>query len=94
MPEDKSDWKLRSRELILRHEIKKFSKAFKENFITLVISSFGLLTALTWNNFWTAWVNTLSVQNSLTYKFMVAVGITTLAVIMTYTFSRIKDTKI
>ncbi len=93
MPVLKEDWKAKSRRLILDHEIKEFKEAFKNNFFTLIISSFGLLTALTWNNFWNAWISSLSSENALPYKFLVAFGITILAVIMTYAFSRLRGSK-
>lgn len=90
MQKEKEDWKSQSRHITLQHEIKQFSKAFRDNFLTLIISSFGLLTALTWNSFWNSWISSLSAENALPYKFLVALGVTMLAVVMTYLFSRIK----
>jgi len=86
-------WKAQSRQIILHGEVKKFGKAFKVNFVTLMISSLGLLVALTWNNFWNAWVSKLTeltVENSINYKFYLAIGFTIFAVVLTYVLSRIK----
>ena len=80
-----------NKKIVLNNEIKQFSKAFKENFITLIISSLGLLVALTWNNLWTSWVSTLPVENTLTYKFLIAMIITVIAVILTYMLSKVKE---
>jgi len=84
-------WKKESRKIIFRHEVINFTKAFKQNFVTLMISSLGLLVALTWNEFWKGWVSSLSTENTLSYKFLVAIGTTLFAVILTYFFSKLKD---
>jgi len=75
----------------LRHEMMKFTKAFRDNFVTLMISSLGLLVALSWNNFWTTWVSSLMVENSVYYRFYIAFSMTILAVILTYLFSKLKN---
>jgi hypothetical protein len=87
---NKNDWRNHSRSIVLSSELNKFKKSFKHNFVTLMISSLGLLVALGWNNFWNAWVATLSTENSLIYKFYIALSMTLLAVVLTYLFSRIK----
>lgn len=86
----KKDWKAHRRHIVINGEFNKFKKAFRSNFLTLMISSLGLLVALTWNNFWNAWVATLSAENSIMYKFYIAISLTLFAVVMTYMFSRIK----
>lgn len=83
-------WRMQSRDMTLHHEMKKFTIAFRENFFTLIISSFGLLVALSWNNFWSTWVSSLSTENTMPYKFIIAISMTLLAVILTYLFSRMK----
>lgn len=83
-------WRVQSGKMIFDGELKRFRKAFKNNFVTLIVSSLGLLVALTWNNFWNAWISTLTVENTLYYKFYLAIGLTVFAVILTYVFSRIK----
>jgi uncharacterized protein YdiU (UPF0061 family) len=86
----KNHWKNESRSLVLKSELEKFRRSFKQNFVTLMISSLGLLVALTWNNFWNAWVATLSTENTLMYKFYISISMTILAVVLTYLFSRMK----
>ena len=84
------DWKEQSRNIDMTHEISKFTKSFRDNFFTLMISAMGLVVALSWNNFWTEWVRTLTVENTLTYRLVIAVLMTLLAVVLTYIFSRFK----
>jgi uncharacterized membrane protein (DUF485 family) len=86
-----ADWRAQSRRIILKHEMVKFTRAFKDNFVTLIISSLGLLVALSWNNFWTSWVSALMIENTVNYKFYIALGMTIFAVILTYIFSRFKN---
>ncbi len=83
-------WHEQSRRMTLHHEVFKFARAFKENFVTLMISSAGFLVALSWNNFWNSWISTFSVESSITYKLIIAVSMTALAVVLTYVFSRLK----
>ena len=87
---NKNGWRSERRAMILTSELEKFRKSFKHNFVTLMISSLGLLVALTWNNFWNAWVATLSNENTLMYKFYISISMTILAVVLTYLFSRMK----
>ena len=86
----KDDWRNHSRRLVLRSELDRFKKSFRQNFVTLMISSLGLLVALTWSDFWKDWVSTLSAEDSMIYKFYIAISMTLLAVVLTYLFSRIK----
>ena len=86
----RKDWKEQSRHLIVTREISKFTRTFKDNFFTLIISAMGLVVALSWNNFWTAWVSSLTVQNTLSYKLIIAVSMTLFAVVLTYIFSMFK----
>jgi uncharacterized membrane protein (DUF485 family) len=85
------EWREQSRSIAVSHEISKFTKSFRDNFFTLMISAMGLVVALSWNNFWTAWVGTLTVENTLAYKLVIAVLMTVLAVVLTYVFSRFKN---
>ena len=86
-----NDWRNHSRKITVGHEVKKFTKAFRDNFATLMISSLGLLVALTWNDFWRAWIATLSEENGVAYKFVVAFAMTILAVVLTYLFTKVKN---
>lgn len=84
------NWRTKSKRIVLQHEVAKFTEAFRNNFVTLMVSSLGLLVALSWNNFWTAWVSSLMIENTVHYKFYVAFAMTILAVILTYIFSKLK----
>jgi len=85
----KNDWRVHSRNLTIN--VSKFTKSFKDDFVTLIISALGLVVALSWNNFWVAWINSLPLENTVPYKFLIALGITVLAVIFTYFLSRLKS---
>jgi hypothetical protein len=83
-------WKSKSRGIEIRHEMKRFTRAFRDNFATLIISSLGLLVALSWNNLWNAWMTNLRIEDTVPYKFYIALGTTIFAVILTYLFSKLK----
>ena len=86
------DWKQQKRSLIINHEVSKFTKAFRENFITLIISALGLVSALSWNDAIKSAINTLfPTASDLIYKFYVAIVVTIIAVVITYFLSRIKS---
>ncbi len=85
------DWKQQKRKMIINHEVSKFTKAFRENFITLIVSALGLVAALSWNDAIKSAISTLFPSSSdLIYKFYVAVAVTIIAVVITYFLSRIK----
>jgi hypothetical protein len=86
-----TNWRSQSRRIILRHEMVKFTRAFRDNFVTLMVSSLGLLVALSWNNLWTTWVSSLMIENTVFYKFYIALAMTILAIILTYAFSKLKN---
>ncbi len=86
----KETWRDQSRKMVIHHEVFRFARAFRDNFVTLMIAALGFLVALSWNNFWNAWVNTLTLENTLPVKFVVAMSMTILAVILTYVFSKLK----
>ncbi len=88
------NWKKQRRNLIINYEVSKFTKAFRGNFITLIISALGLVSALSWNDAIKSAINTLFPSNSdLIYKFYVAVIVTIISVVITYFLSRIKPNK-
>lgn len=88
---DNTTWRASSRNLVLKHEVNKFTKEFRHNFITLIVSSFGLVVALTWNEFWNTLIKSLPAESTVTYKLYIAIAMTLAAVIFTYTMSRFKD---
>jgi hypothetical protein len=86
-----SSWKNKKRRIIINNEFSILTKRFRENFITLIISAFGLVSALSWNDAIKSAIATLFPDNSgLVYKFYVALAVTIIAVLMTYFLSRIK----
>ncbi|MEM5778438.1 MAG: DUF5654 family protein [Candidatus Aenigmatarchaeota archaeon] len=88
---EKSDWKKVKRNLIINHEILKFTKAFRENFATLIISALGFVAALSWNDAIKSAITTLfPAESDLIYKFYVAVIVTIISVVITYFISKLK----
>jgi hypothetical protein len=87
----KPDWRQQKRSLIINHEVSKFTKAFRENFATLIISALGLVAALSWNDAIKTTIDTLfQSTGNLIYKFYVAIIVTVISVVITYFISKIK----
>jgi glutathionyl-hydroquinone reductase len=86
-----ADWKQQKRNIILNNEVSKFTKAFRENFVTLIISALGLVAALSWNDAIKTTIDTFfpSVGNVI-YKYYVAIIVTIISVVITYFLSRMK----
>ena len=86
-----SDWRLQKRNIILNNEVSKFTKAFRENFVTLIISALGLVAALSWNDAIKTTIDTFfpSVGNVI-YKYYVAITVTIVSVVITYFLSKMK----
>jgi len=85
------NWKQQKRNLIINHEVSKFTKAFRENFATLIISALGLVAALSWNDAIKSAINTFfPAESGLIYKFYVAITVTAISVIITYFISKLK----
>jgi len=85
------DWKHQKRSLIINHEFTKFTKAFRENFATLIISALGLVAALSWNDAIKSAIDTLfPTVGNLIYKFYVAIIVTIISVVITFFISKIK----
>ena len=86
-----SDWKLQKRTLILNDEVNKFTKAFKENFVMLIISALGLVAALSWNDAIKTTIDTLfPTVGNIMYKYYVAIIVTIISVVITYFLSKMK----
>jgi len=79
--------------MMFHREMSNFTRSFRDNFVTLIVSSFGLLVALSWNKFWDAWVKTISPESTLYYNFIVAFSMTALAVVATYFLSKLKNNR-
>jgi hypothetical protein len=88
--EKSKDWKLHRRSMIFNHEIQTFTKTFKENFVTLIVSALGLVAALSWNDAIKAWIDTLFPEKTVAYKFYVALMVTVLSITFTYFLSKLK----
>ena len=85
------DWRHQKRSLIINHEVSKFTKAFRENFATLIISALGLVAALSWNDAIKSAIDTLfPTVGNLIYKFYVAIIVTVISVVITYFISKVK----
>lgn len=88
------NWRRQKRKLVINSEISKFTKIFKENFITLIISALGLVSALSWNDAIKSAINTLfPAASDLIYKFYVAVIVTIISIVITYFISRLNQRK-
>ena len=86
-----NEWKIQKRKMIINHEVSKFTKAFRENFATLIISALGLVAALSWNDAIKSAIDTLFPSTSnIIYKFYVAIVVTLISVVITYFISKIK----
>jgi len=80
--------------MILNGEVSNFTKTFKNNFTTLLISALGLLAALTWQEaIKEAIIKLLPGQNTVVYKFYIAITVTIISVTATYFLSKFKSEK-
>jgi hypothetical protein len=91
MEEKPKDWKFHRRNMILNHEIKRFTKTFRENFVTLIVSALGLVAALTWNEAIKYWIDTVFPEKTVAYRFYVAFVVTIISITFTYFISKLKD---
>jgi hypothetical protein len=88
----KKDWKYHRRNMLINHELSRFTQAFRDNFVTLIISALGLVAALSWNDAIKTAIDTLfPTVGNVIYKFYAAVAITILSVTITYFISRLKS---
>lgn len=73
-----------------KQEKERFSEKFKTTMLTLVVSAFGFVAALSWNDAIKSSIETLiPPANSVVYKFLAAIIATTIAVAATYFISKI-----
>jgi hypothetical protein len=87
----KPSWRQQRRNMIINHEVSKFTRAFRENFATLIISALGLVAALSWNDAIKSAISTLfPAESDLIYKFYIAVVVTIISVVITYFISKLK----
>lgn len=84
-------WKQQKRSLIINNEVSKFTKVFRENFVTLIVSALGLVAALSWNDAIKSAIETLfPTTSNVIYKFYVAIMVTMISLIITYFLSKVK----
>ena len=84
-------WRSKSRSMIINGEVLKFTKTFRNNFTTLLISALGLVAALSWNEaIKEAVITLLPGEKTLVYKFYVAITITIISVTLTYFLSKFR----
>lgn len=84
-------WRAKSRSMIINGEVSNFTKTFKNNFTTLLISALGLVAALSWNDaIKEAIIKLIPGENTVIYRFYIAVTITIISVTATYFLSKFK----
>ena len=85
------DWKTQKRGMIINHEVKNFTKTFRDSSTTLILSALGLVAALSWNDAIKTSIDTLFPDKSnLVYKFYIAIVVTAISVCITYFISKLK----
>ncbi|MEK6909454.1 MAG: DUF5654 family protein [Candidatus Aenigmatarchaeota archaeon] len=90
----KPNWKNQSRGLTIGREIEEFKRVFKDNFVTLIVSAFGVVAALSWNEAIKEVVLGLfPTKGPLFAKLYSAVAITIIAIVVTYLLSKLKTEK-
>lgn len=88
----KRDWRMQSTGMTLHHEVDRFARKTKDNFITLVITIIGMATALTWNEVVRTIIQSLFPDRSALYaQIYVAVIVTIFTLIATYMISRARE---
>ena len=77
--------------MIINGEVSNFTKNFRNNFTTLLISALGMVAALSWNDaIKQAVINLLPGEKTIIYNFYIAITITIISVTFTYILSRLK----
>lgn len=86
------EWRMRSGHLVIRDQIKSFGKIFQDNFVTLIISAFGVVAALSWNEAIKEVVAGLfPTSGPLFSKVYSAIAITIISIFATYLLSKLKS---
>jgi len=74
-----------------KQEKERFSEKFKTTMLTLVVSAFGFVAALSWNDAIKSSIETLiPPADSVAYKFLAAIIATAIAVAATYFVSKLQ----
>lgn len=86
-----SEWKNQSRGLTIGKELREFRKVFKDNFITLIVSAFGVVAALSWNEaIKEAILGLFPSKGLLVSKLYTAIAVTLISIMVTYLLSKLK----
>ena len=88
----KKDWRAHSRSIALNHRISDFSKEFRKNTVTMIVSALGLVAALMWQDAIKTWINSviqIDDPNNYLIKTYAALVVTFIAVIMIYLLSKL-----
>jgi len=87
----KKNWKSQSAGINIHHEVHRFTKEVRKNFFTLIITAFGLVAALSWQDALREWINvSFPDRSTLIQKTYVAIIISIITVLVTYFLSRSK----
>lgn len=87
----KPNWKNQSRGLTIGRELHEFRKVFKDNFVTLIISAFGVVAALSWNEaIKEAVLGLFPSHGQLVAKLYTALAVTIISIFVTYLLSKLK----
>ena len=85
------DWRNQSRHFYISRELHQFRKIFRDNSVTLIISAFGVVAALSWNEAIKEAVSRLfPTQGALVAKLYSAIVITIISIFVTYLLSKLK----
>jgi hypothetical protein len=78
----------------MKKSLKEFELKFKSSIATLIISAFGFVAALSWNDAIKSAIDTLLPhEKTVLYKFVSAVAITAFVVAATFLISRLLKEK-
>jgi len=78
----------------IKNEIKEVKKELKENTLTLILGGFGLVTALAWNEAIKSLFETfLPKENALIGKFIYAIIVTIIVVLVSSQLKKISQQK-
>jgi hypothetical protein len=84
-------WRNQKRNMIINHEVNKFTKTFRESFAAFIASALGVVAALSWNDAIKSAIDTLLPSvGTVVYKFYVALMVTVISVVITYFVAKIK----
>ena len=78
--------------MTIHHEVGRFTKEFRSNFSALIITAFGLVAALSWQDAIREWIKvSFPDQSTLFQKVYIALVISIISVLITYFMSKRKS---